>query len=74
MEPYEFQQIVQHDLKRLPGIRSLQWIPKVDNEERNDFEAKISASLKQPYEIKQIEKIGHLLKPSLDSFTTRSLI
>lgn len=62
VEPYEFQQIVQHDLKRLPGIRSLQWIPKVDNEERNDFEAKISASLKRPYEIKQIEENRTLTK------------
>ena len=60
----EFHRFVQKALKRFPMIQALEWVPRVDQANRNNFEAEQKKSLVQ-FEIKERNSSGKLVRENV---------
>lgn len=62
VDPDEFAKFTARILTSKPGIQALEWAPRVDSRERALFEKSATASLATPYEIREKDFHGNLIR------------
>jgi PAS domain S-box-containing protein len=56
IDRYEFREVTRRDLKRFPGIISLQWAPRVSRAQRAELESGASSLYGLPYHISELDE------------------
>ena len=57
----EFYRLVNRLTHQYPGIKALEWVPKVSEKQRNQFEQQASKTLNKPYAFAELNKQGKII-------------